>query len=142
VLTGGQFQQQYLRLIAPNDASVARINQECRLFNVMARAGETANPRNDLLEALGYPKTDVGHRSLNAALLRLRAKVTEATGLALPIQTVRGLGYVARNLLRERRETLLWSLGARRYTADGVSLRLVSTPHSHSMMPGGFEVTS
>lgn len=95
------FQQQNLRLIAPNNTAVALTNQECRLFNVLARTGDTAIPRGDLLEALGYPQTDAGHRSLNAALVRLRAKVTEATGLALPIQTLRGLGYVARNLLRE-----------------------------------------
>lgn len=95
------FRQQNLRLIAPNGASVDLTNQECRLFNAMARAGETAIPRRDLLKALGYPETDAGDRSLNAALVRLRAKVTEATGLALPIQTVRGLGYVARNLLHE-----------------------------------------
>ena len=95
------FQQRNLRLIAPNNAFVALTNQECRLLNVMVQAGETAISRSELLEALGYTETDAGHRSLNAALVRLRAKVTEVTGLALPIQAVRGLGYVARNLLRE-----------------------------------------
>lgn len=95
------FQQENFRLTAPNDISVALTTQECRLFNAMAQAGETAIPRSALLEALGYPETESGDRSLNAALVRLRAKVSEATGLALPIQTVRGMGYVARNLLRK-----------------------------------------
>ncbi|QYO77640.1 response regulator transcription factor [Devosia salina] len=95
------FQNQNLRLIAPDNTPVPLTNLECRLLNVMARAGDSAISRADLLEALGYSETDAGHRGLNAALVRLRAKVTEATGLALPIQTLRGQGYVARNLIRE-----------------------------------------
>lgn len=95
------FQRQAFRLVAPNNTSITLTNKECRLFNVLSSAGEATIPRDDLLGALGYSQTDAGHRSLNAALVRLRAKVKELTGMDIPIQTVRGQGYVARNLHSE-----------------------------------------
>ncbi|MEJ2030641.1 MAG: response regulator transcription factor [Maritimibacter sp.] len=100
-VNGWLFQRQALRLVAPNDKPIMLTHQECRLLSVFVQSGETTIPRNDLLKVLGYPPTESGDRSLNAVLVRLRAKAKESTGLALPIQTIRGQGYLARNLTGE-----------------------------------------
>ncbi|UOA29377.1 Transcriptional regulatory protein CusR (plasmid) [Pseudosulfitobacter sp. DSM 107133] len=95
------FHKNSFRLIAPNNVAVPLTHQECRLVNGFAQAEGATVPRHEVLAALGYAQTDAGQRSLNATLVRLRAKVDKLTGLALPVQTIRGLGYVVRNLQSE-----------------------------------------
>lgn len=93
-----KFDSQTLQLIAPNAVSVALTGQECRLVGALLAAKGDSVSRADLLAALGYAHDRSSHSRLNAVLVRLRAKVVQATGLALPIQTVRGQGYLAHNL--------------------------------------------
>ncbi|MBB6428168.1 response regulator transcription factor [Sphingopyxis sp. JAI128] len=92
------FHRQNLRLIAPNGLWAPLTTQECRFVGSFVAAGGSPVARTVLLDALGYADDESGHRSLNAVLVRLRTKVAHATDFALPVQAVRGQGYLAHQL--------------------------------------------
>ncbi|SFK28901.1 response regulator transcription factor [Celeribacter neptunius] len=92
------FDQKGLRLIAYDGQMVFLTNQEARLLSILADADEKIVPHDTLLSRLGYSLDDAGKRCLSAVLVRLRSKVKDTTGLTMPIQALRGQGYLARGL--------------------------------------------
>ncbi|MFP5506137.1 MAG: response regulator transcription factor [Gammaproteobacteria bacterium] len=91
--SGWRLDQENLRLHAPAGGAVALTGAEARLLScLLAHPGETidrdrlyqeVNPRAHLIES----------RSLDSLLSRLRSKVEKQTGVTLPVQTFRNLGY-------------------------------------------------
>ncbi len=85
-------------LSAPNGKRVNITNREARLLTALLETSGALVLRADLLQALGYRDDEFGQRSLNAVVVRLRAKVEDQTGLPLPLSAVRGQGYVIRDM--------------------------------------------
>lgn len=81
------------RLIAPNGVEVVPTSAEFSVLNALAHRPATAVRYDDLFAALGKAATDSNRRSLDSVLSRLRRKVEEQTGLALPVKSVRSVGY-------------------------------------------------
>lgn len=92
------FHRDSLSLTAPDGSTMGLSNREARLLITLIDSGDDIVSRSRLLGDLDYPDTEAGHRSLSAVFVRLRAKVEHATGLSLPIQTIRGQGYLAHGL--------------------------------------------
>ncbi|MEJ2018484.1 MAG: response regulator transcription factor [Maritimibacter sp.] len=86
------------RVTAPNGNSFGLTNKETRLAVALVQAVGQVVSRTDLLKTLGYFDDEAGQRSLNAVIVRLRAKAEMETGMGLPIQAIRGQGYVLRDM--------------------------------------------
>ncbi|WP_453974183.1 helix-turn-helix domain-containing protein [Amorphus sp. MBR-141] len=84
-----------MRMSAPSGRSVKLTPREARFVSCVARAGGRSVARGVVLEALGDRDTDNGRRNLDALVSRLRMKVRDGTGQALPIETVQGVGFYA-----------------------------------------------
>ena len=93
------FERDTLTLVAPNGTSLKVTTREARLLSHLASSTKELVHRTDLLQTLDYVDDMHGRRSLNAVVVRLRAKVEESTGLSLPLQTVRGQGYVLHDVV-------------------------------------------
>lgn len=90
------------RLQPPGFGPIALSEQDLVVLHQLMRgAGEIAS-RQDIVEALGEDFLSYDQRRLDTQMRRLRRKVSEATGLALPINTARNAGYRfhARALIR------------------------------------------
>ncbi len=81
------------RLQPPGFEPLALSEQDMRVLHELMRgAGEIAS-RQQIVEALGEDFFSYDQRRLDTQMRRLRRKVSEATGLALPINTARNAGY-------------------------------------------------
>lgn len=88
------FRQTSWELVAPgSNAAVALTSTEYHLVDRLATApGETVT-RELLLAAIGRANLDDYSRNLDVTVSRLRRKVRNACGEALPITAARGVGY-------------------------------------------------
>lgn len=80
------------QLISPGGAVLALSGQDHMVLHALA-----SNPgyvtREAIVVALGGNYLDYDQRRLDTQMRRLRRKVEEACGLALPVSTLRGTGY-------------------------------------------------
>ncbi len=85
-------------LNAPNGIQVRLSSTEIRLLRALdAKAGAVCSPA-ELALALGLLPEEFNKHRAEVIVSRLRAKVERSTGLSLPLETVRGVGY---RMLRE-----------------------------------------
>lgn len=80
-------------LHAPGGCVVKLTRSEHTLLHALAARAGQAVPRNDLILALGHSPSYYDPRRMEALVRRLRAKIADAMGLALPLDTVHGFGY-------------------------------------------------
>lgn len=81
------------RLLPPGHDAIPLSEQDLVvLHTLMLAAGEIAS-RQQIVEALGEHYLSYDQRRLDTQMRRLRRKVNEACGLALPINTARNAGY-------------------------------------------------
>lgn len=81
------------RLSAPGFPSIALSEQDLTVLHALMRgAGEIAS-RQQIVQALGEHFLSYDQRRLDTQIRRLRRKVSDATGLALPLNTARNAGY-------------------------------------------------
>lgn len=80
-------------LVSP-DGGVAKLTANERIFIslLVEHPGEPVS-RSAIFKALGKREWDVGDRSVDSMVRRLRAKGQEALGRELPIEAVHGTGY-------------------------------------------------
>ncbi|MBV8036798.1 response regulator transcription factor [Roseateles sp.] len=90
------------RLTPPGHATIALSEQDLRVLNELMREAGSIASRQQIIESLGEDFLSYDHRRLDTQMRRLRRKVSEATGLELPINTARNAGYRfhARALIR------------------------------------------
>lgn len=89
-----QLDRSGFRLIAPNGAGATLTRRELQLLDRFLAPAGTMVERSALLAIFGYVADDPASRALDAAVSRLRAKVQVECGLALPLLTVQGRGFV------------------------------------------------
>lgn len=80
------------RLISPDGVSIPLSGQDYLVLLTLMSGGECVT-RRTIVEALGENFLDYDQRRLDTQMRRLRRKVTEACGQALPVSTLRGIGY-------------------------------------------------
>jgi len=80
-------------LESPQGVSVRLTPSETRLLGVLASEPGATVPRNALVLALGEDPVVYDPRRMEILVRRLRNKVREATGEALPLETVHAVGY-------------------------------------------------
>lgn len=86
-------ERQPRRLLPPGLAPIQLSRQDVIvLAALMERAGNMVS-RQDIVEALGEDFLTYDQRRLDTQMRRLRQKVQEGTGVALPIHTTRNVGY-------------------------------------------------
>lgn len=91
--TGWVYDQVAWALIAPGGATLKLTANERVFVNLLVeRPGEPVS-RSDIFRALGKREWDVGDRSVDSMVRRLRAKGEETLGHPLPIEAVHGTGY-------------------------------------------------
>lgn len=88
------------RLSAPGGSRVLLTRREVQLLEHLTQTPGAMFARNDILALLGYDTSDPESRALDAAISRLRAKVQAECGIALPLQTVQGVGFVFHGAIR------------------------------------------
>lgn len=79
-------------LIPPDSAPILLSNQDYLVLAALT-AKHTVITRRQIVEALGQDYLSYDRRRLDTQIRRLRRKVEEASGLPLPITTVRGVGF-------------------------------------------------
>lgn len=90
---GWVYDQVAWALIAPGGATLKLTANERVFVNLLVdRPGEPVS-RSDIFRALGKREWDVGDRSVDSMVRRLRAKGEETLGHPLPIEAVHGTGY-------------------------------------------------
>ncbi|MET0240253.1 MAG: response regulator transcription factor [Sphingobium sp.] len=79
---------------APNGATIELSSAEYQLLlPLLAKPGEAAS--RDVINArLGKPRLPADNRSLDVLVSRVRRKIETSTGIALPLRSARGSGYV------------------------------------------------
>lgn len=93
VPAGWVYDQVAWALVAPGGATLKLTANERVFVNLLVeRPGEPVS-RSDIFRALGKREWDVGDRSVDSMVRRLRAKGEEVLGHALPIEAVHGTGY-------------------------------------------------
>lgn len=91
--TGWVYDQVAWALVAPGGAALKLTANERIFVNLLVeRPGEPVS-RADIFRALGKREWDVGDRSVDSMVRRLRAKGEETLGGELPIEAVHGTGY-------------------------------------------------
>jgi DNA-binding response OmpR family regulator len=91
--SGWLYDQVAWALIAPGGAALKLTANERIFVNLLVeRPGEPVS-RSDIFRALGKREWDVGDRSVDSMVRRLRAKGEEVLGHPLPIEAVHGTGY-------------------------------------------------
>lgn len=80
------------RLIAPDHVSIALSAQDYTVLHALMRHGG-ATTRRAIVEALGENYLDYDQRRLDTQMRRLRRKVASASSHALPVNTLRNIGY-------------------------------------------------
>lgn len=90
---GWVYDQVAWALVSPAGAALKLTANERVFINLLVeRPGEPVS-RADIFRALGKREWDVGDRSVDSMVRRLRAKGEEALGHPLPIEAVHGTGY-------------------------------------------------
>jgi DNA-binding response OmpR family regulator len=91
--TGWVYDQIAWALIAPAGGMLKLTANERVFVNLLVeRPGEPVS-RSDIFRALGKREWDVGDRSVDSMVRRLRSKGEETLGHPLPIEAVHGTGY-------------------------------------------------
>lgn len=80
------------RLIPPGRPPIALSAQDYTVLLALARGGDCVT-RQAIVAALGADYLHYDQRRLDTQMRRLRRKVQEASGLQLPVATVRAVGY-------------------------------------------------
>jgi DNA-binding response OmpR family regulator len=80
------------RLVPPGLSAVPLSAQDYTVLLALARGGECVH-RRAIVRALGEDYLQYDQRRLDTQMRRLRRKVEQASGLQLPVATVRGVGY-------------------------------------------------
>ncbi|MGJ7609597.1 MULTISPECIES: response regulator transcription factor [unclassified Variovorax] len=90
------------RLSAPGFAPIALSQQDLTVLHELMRGAGDIASRQQIVTALGEHFLSYDQRRLDTQIRRLRRKVSEATGLTLPLNTARNAGYCfhARALIR------------------------------------------
>lgn len=81
-------------LVAPNGRRIALNVAERKVLGLLMEVPGTVVPRADMAAALSEDIYDFDPHRLEMMVHRLRSKIADATGEALPLRTVRGTGYV------------------------------------------------
>lgn len=89
-----QLAAQGWRLRAPSSGSVTLSRAERSVLECLFAANGEPVPREQLIAALGESRYEFDPHRLDMLVHRLRRKVVENTGEALPLRSVRGRGYV------------------------------------------------
>ncbi|MBX9634887.1 MAG: response regulator transcription factor, partial [Magnetospirillum sp.] len=93
VISGWTYDQVAWALIAPGGGALKLTANERVFINLLVeRPGEPVS-RADIFRALGKREWDMGDRSVDSMVRRLRAKGEETLGRDLPIEAVHGTGY-------------------------------------------------
>lgn len=79
-------------LCTPEGDAIQLTSKEFDLLQRLALSADTVVIRQDLLKALDYDDNELGNRSLDALVHRLRRKKDEISGV-IPIKTSHALGY-------------------------------------------------
>lgn len=80
------------RLIPPRLSAIPLSAQDYTVLLALAR-GVPSVSRRDIVEALGEDYLQYDQRRLDTQMRRLRRKVEQASGLRLPVATLRGQGF-------------------------------------------------
>lgn len=80
------------RLISPQGVSISLSGQDHTVLLTLMSGGECVT-RRTIVEALGENFLEYDQRRLDTQMRRLRHKVKEACGQALPVSTLRAVGY-------------------------------------------------
>ncbi len=80
------------QLVPPGFAAIPLSAQDFLVLQALAR-GKDYVGRREIVAALGENYLDYDQRRLDTQMRRLRRKVEEACGLALPVSTQRNVGY-------------------------------------------------
>jgi len=80
------------RLISPQGINIALSGQDHTVLLTLMSGGECVT-RRTIVEALGEDFLEYDQRRLDTQMRRLRRKVKEACGQALPVNTLRAIGY-------------------------------------------------
>lgn len=80
------------RLVSPQGISIALSAQDHIVLLTLMRGGECVT-RRTIVEALGENFLEYDQRRLDTQMRRLRRKVNEACGQALPVNTLHAMGY-------------------------------------------------
>jgi DNA-binding response OmpR family regulator len=81
------------RLSAPGFAPIALSQQDLTVLHELMRGAGDIASRQQIVTALGEHFLSYDQRRLDTQIRRLRRKVSEATGLTLPLNTARNAGY-------------------------------------------------
>ncbi len=81
-------------LVAPNATAVSLSVAEHYLLNRLTEQAGQPVARRDLIADARRPSEDTLGRGLDLIVFRLRRKVLVETGVALPVSSARGIGYV------------------------------------------------
>lgn len=81
-------------LCAPSGSEVQLTSQEACFLSALAQQPGKTISRRELVAALGKNFSAYDPRNLDALVKRLRGKVDEVAGTALPVKTTHGIGYV------------------------------------------------
>ncbi|MYN13518.1 PAS domain S-box protein [Pusillimonas sp. TS35] len=79
-------------LVPPNATPIPLSRQDYTVLAALASGGDAVS-RKAIVQALGKDYLDYDQRRLDTQMRRLRRKVEQASGLRLPIATLRGIGY-------------------------------------------------
>lgn len=80
-------------LHAPSGERVALSVSERTILGLLLREPSATVTREMLADALGYHPDEVLSNRIDMLVSRLRRKVSQATGLQLPVQAIRGVGF-------------------------------------------------
>jgi DNA-binding response OmpR family regulator len=81
-------------LAAPTGETTTLTGKEMQFMAQLAECPGQPAPRENLLLCLYASREEAAGRALESLVRRLRAKITEATGVASPIKTSHTVGYV------------------------------------------------
>lgn len=80
-------------LSSPGGKQCTLSGKEKCFIDLVSDSGEAPITRTTLLENLNYPNNEYGQHALETLVLRLRQKILKACGGAIPLKTIRGVGY-------------------------------------------------
>lgn len=91
--SGWIYDQVAWALIAPDGTTLKLTANERVFVNLLVEHPGEPVSRADIFRALGKREWDVGDRSVDSMVRRLRSKGEEALGRPLPVEAVHGTGY-------------------------------------------------
>lgn len=81
------------RVVAPNGSAKRISHSELLLLTVLARKGGEAGSHTELASALSLHPDEFDKHRIEVIVSRLKTSVQRETGSALPLRSVRGIGY-------------------------------------------------